>query len=243
MECYQEKPDTEDTLPQDTETQNTNVVEPIRPEEHLGLARLCARRFVGRGMEEEELMREATLALCAAAVRFDASRGVKFSTYAVPCVLHDLKRACERALPMHVPRTDRALLRQAAALRREEIARTGREPTLTELSEALCLPPAELSAALAADFQMQTIRLTSESEEGSPADQAVDAGSERFVDELLLRDMIARLPTPLNELVRLRFWEGETQAKTAEVLCLSQSQISKLERRARDALREALVET
>lgn len=216
---------------------------PINPEEHLGLAHVCARRFRGRGMDDDELVREATVALVAAAARFDPSRGVRFSTYAVPCVLHDLKRACERAAPMHVPRTDRALLRQAAALRREELTRTGQEPTVDELAQTLGLSAAELSAALTADFHMQTIRAPQDERQEATAETAIDVSADRFVDELLLKDVIARLPSPLSQLAYLRFWEGETQAHTAAVMQLSQAQISKLERRAKDALREALAET
>ncbi len=214
--------------------------EPIRAEEHMGLAHLCAKRFLGRGLPYDELVREATVALVAAAVRFDPAFGASFSTYAVPRVLSDLRRACERAAPMHVPRTDRALLRQAAALRREEILRTGREPTVDELAEGLNLPAAELSAALTADARMQTLRSADGELPGQPAPPAVDARAERFVDYVLLLDVIARLPAPLPRLIRLRFLECHTQQRTAEMMLLSQAQISKLERRARQALKAAL---
>lgn len=210
----------------------------VHAEEHIGLAHLCAKRFTGRGLPYDELVREATVALVAAAARFDPSRGVCFSTYAVPCVLSDLRRACDRAAPMHVPRTDRALLRQAAALRREEMERTGREPTVEELAEGLNLPAAELGAALTADARMQSLR-SQDGEIKKPALTA-DERAERFVDYLLLLDVIARLPKPLPQLIRLRFLECRTQQHTAQLMRLSQAQVSKLERRARAQLRAAL---
>lgn len=234
--------DTQETRAFREERNDETTLLPVDPEEHLGLARLCARRFCGRGLEEEELLREATVALVAAAARFDPARGVKFSTYAVPCVLSELKRACDKAAPLHVPRTDRALLRQVAALRQEEILRTGQEPTVDELACTLKLPAAELSAALTADFHMQALRAPKEADEAArETETAADQDSARFVDELLLKDVIDRLPYPLAQIIRLRFWEGHTQGHTAEQLGFSQAQICKLEKKAKEALRESLL--
>ena len=68
--------------------------------EHYGLAVYCARRFYGRGVPREELIGEAEAALLWAAARFDKSRGVRFSTYAIPFVLGALRELCRRAAPM-----------------------------------------------------------------------------------------------------------------------------------------------
>lgn len=211
-------------------------------QEHMGLAHLCAKRFFRHGLEYAELLREATLSLVAAASHFDPRRGAAFSTYAVPCILHDLRRACEKGEPMHVPRTQRDLLRQASLLRAELLRRTGREPTLEELATELDLPPEELGAAISARRRMDSLR---ESTFEDPHEKAVslpDHSAEHFVDYLLLLDVIARLPKPLPRLIQLRFIRSHTQADAARLLHISQAQVSKLEHRARQALREALRE-
>ena len=77
---------------------------------HYGLAVYCARRFFGRGVPREELIGEAEAALLWAAARFDARRGVRFSTYAIPFVLGALRELCRRAGPMHVPRAEARIL-------------------------------------------------------------------------------------------------------------------------------------
>ncbi len=201
------------------------------------MAHHCAKRFVGRGLSYDDLVREATVSLVAAAARYDPERGTAFSTFAVPSVLSDLRRACEKASPMHIPRGDRAVLIKAAALRQEQLQRTGQEPTVEALAGTLQVPAAELSAAMAADRQMQDMAYQPTE---AQAQAAVDDKAERFVDYLLLLDVIARLPEPLPRLIRLRFLDCHTQQRTAQLMALSQGQISRLEIKARAALKAAL---
>ncbi len=212
----------------------------VKAEEHLGLAHLCAKRFFRHGMEYDELVREATLSLVAAAARFDPSRGVHFSTYAVPCLLHDLRRACERGDPMHVPRTQRQLLRQVETLRREHITQDGQEPSLDALAKEMDLPAEELGAVVAAKRQMETLRYASREETREGAMLLAEGESAWFVDYLLLLDVIARLPKPMPRLIQLRFMGSCTQQATAKALHMSQAQVSKLEKRAKQALEESL---
>ncbi|MEA5014037.1 MAG: sigma-70 family RNA polymerase sigma factor [Candidatus Limiplasma sp.] len=212
----------------------------VNAQEHLGLAHLCAKRFFRHGLEYGELLREATLSLVAAAARFDPRKGVCFSTYAVPCILHDLRRACEKGDPMHVPRTQRELLRQAFLLRGEFLRRTGQEPSLEELAGGMGLPPEELGAAIAAHRRMETLREAGWEDPHERTASLPDRKAERFVDYLLLLDVIARLPRPIPRLIHLRFIRSHTQADTARMLRISQAQVSKLEQRAKEALREAL---
>lgn len=212
----------------------------VNAQEHLGLAHLCAKRFLRHGLEYGELVREAIVALVAAAARFDPRKGVCFSTYAVPCILHHLRRACEKGAPMHVPRTQRELLRQAASLREEHLRRTGREPALEELAQEMDLPPEELGAAIAAHRRMESLRQAGRDDPHERAVSLPDRKAERFVDYVLLLDVIARLPSPMPRLIHLRFIQSRTQAEAARMLAISQAQVSKLEQRAKEALKEAL---
>ena len=113
-----------------------------RPERaHYGLAVYCAKRFFGRGVPREELIGEAEAALLWAAARFDARRGVRFSTYAIPFVLGALRELCRRAGPMHVPRAEARILTAVESARGKLNAREGREPTVRELAQAVGVEP------------------------------------------------------------------------------------------------------
>ena len=204
--------------------------------EHIGLAHLCARRFAGRGVPYDELCQQACAALAQAAANYDPSRGAAFSTYAVPCILGELKRCCERAAPLHVPRTDRALIRQAERLRERHMTEEEREPTVTELARELAVEPEALGAAMEARDRMAAIQPL----EGDV--QPVDPTGESFVGYLLLLDVIARLPPPMNHLMRLRFLSECTQAAAARRLRMSQARVSRLERQAKELLRKELAE-
>lgn len=228
-----------DELPLSAVDFSSGHSEPCLAEQHMGLAHLCARRLVGRGLSYEDLVREGAAALVTVSARYDAARGVAFSTYAVPYLLGCLRRACERASPMHVPEGDRTLLRRVAALRESALRLTGREPTVDALACALHIPAGELTAVLAAGQRLRTLASLDEGT-SVPAQAVKDPRTDRFDDYLLLLDVIASLPEPMPQLLRLRFVRCHSQQHTAELMGLSQAQISKLERRAKDALRDAL---
>ena len=127
-----------------------------RPERaHYGLAVYCAKRFFGRGVPREELIGEAEAALLWAAARFDARRGVRFSTYAIPFVLGALRELCRRAGPMHVPRAEARILTAVESARGKLNAREGREPTVRELAQAVGVEPGLLGEMLAARDRMR----------------------------------------------------------------------------------------
>ena len=184
----------------------------------------------------EELIAEAEAALLWAASRFDAQRGTRFSSYAIPFVLGALRELCVKAAPMHVPRADLRLICAAESARTELRAREGREPTMTELGAAVGAEPIKLGAMLAAKERMQ-----SASGGEAAQERAKDCGDGTgFEDCVLLKDTIMRLGRPFAQVLWLRFGVGFSQAEVAARLGVSQSQLSRWEQRGKDALREAL---
>ncbi|NCB06027.1 MAG: sigma-70 family RNA polymerase sigma factor, partial [Clostridia bacterium] len=202
------------------------------PEEHVGLVGMCARRLMGRGIPYEELYQQGCVGLMNAAARFDPSRGVCFSTYAVPLILFEMKRYADTCTPMHVPRTDRELQLRVSHARARLMEASGREPTVTELAQALRMPPEELGARMEARERMNAI---SAYEEGLdfPAAAATDPQGESFVDTILLWDAIERLPAPMPELIWLRYVKRLSQKRVGQLLQLTQVQVSRLERRTK----------
>lgn len=200
---------------------------------HYGLAVYCARRFFGRGVPREELIGEAEAALLWAAARFDARRGVRFSTYAIPFVLGALRELCRRAGPMHVPRAEARILTAVEAARGELSAREGREPTVGELARAVGVEPSLLGEMLAARDRMRRADGALDLQTASPAEEG-------FEDWVLLKDALTRLPSPYAQVLWLRFAQGWSQARLAERFGVGQPQISRWEHRGKELLRQAL---
>lgn len=200
--------------------------------EHYGLAVYCARRFSGRGVPMEELIGEAEAALLWAASRFDESRGVRFSTYAIPVVLGALRETCRRAQPMHVPRHELRIIVQAQEVRQRMLSQSGREPGMQELSHEVGVAPEKLGQMLAADERMRL---------SSGALDASQACEEGFEDWILLRQALHSLPRPYAQVAWLRFAAGKSQAEAALQLGVGQPQISRWEKQARVLLRESLL--
>ena len=200
--------------------------------EHYGMAVYCARRFQGRGVPMEELIGEAEAALLWAASRFDESRGVRFSTYAVPVVLGALRELCRRAQPMHVPRSDLKLLAAAQKAREAFCRERGREPTLEELARSTDADAQRLGEVLAARERMMTLC--------SDPDWSTAKAEEGFEDWVLLRHAIRSLPGPYMQVLWLRCVVGLSQQHTAEKLGVGQPQISRWEKKGKDMLKEAL---
>ena len=205
-----------------------------RPERaHYGLAVYCAKRFFGRGVPREELIGEAEAALLWAAARFDARRGVRFSTYAIPFVLGALRELGRRAGPMHVPRAEARILTAVESARGKLNAREGREPTVRELAQAVGVEPGLLGEMLAARDRMRRA-------DGALDVQTASAPGEGFEDWVLLKDTLTRLPSPYAQVLWLRFGQGWSQARLAERFGVGQPQISRWERKGKELLRQAL---
>lgn len=200
--------------------------------EHYGMAVYCARRFQGRGVPMEELIGEAEAALLWAASRFDESRGVRFSTYAVPVVLGALRDLCRRAQPMHVPRSDLRLLSAAQRERDAFCQKHNREPNLAELAQAVGAEAARLGEILSARERM----LSAEPDPDFSAAKADDG----FEDWVLLKDAIRSLPRPYAQVLWLRCVLGVPQFEIARRLGVGQPQVSRWEKRGKELLKEGL---
>jgi len=200
--------------------------------EHYGMAVYCARRFQGRGVPMEELIGEAEAALLWAASRFDESRGVRFSTYAVPVVLGALRELCRRAQPMHVPRSDLRILNATLKARDAFCAAEGREPTIHELAQAVQMEPSRLGEMLAAHERMRSAQ--------SEPDWSTARAEDGFEDWLLLKEAIRSLPRPYPQVLWLRCVMGMPQSEVARRMGVGQPQVSRWEKRGKELLSERL---
>ncbi len=209
-------------------------------EDNLGLVHLCANKFRGRGIEYEELYSAGCIGLLKAVKAFDYNRGVRFSTYAVPVILGEIKRLFRDGGAVHVSRSLKELSLKVQKLCDEFRHREGREPTVGELSELSGESQEDISEALCVSRPL--ISLTSGDEEEGQIDVPVDSPDESIVDVLALRQIMARLDTNDRALLELRYFRNMTQSKTAAALGMTQVQVSRREKKLLTQMRKELLE-
>ena len=208
-----------------------------RVRENLGLARACAARFLGRGVEYDDLYQAACLGLLEATDRFEESRGLRFSTYAVPVILGEVRRLFREGGAVKVSRSLQSLSRRAAQVSAAWTQRTGKSPTLHELAGQLGVSPEEAAQAIGAS--QAPLSLTSP-EDGALLDVPEKPAGPSLTDRIGLQQAIAQLPKEDQALLYLRYVRRKTQAETGSVLGLSQVQVSRREKKLLYALRQAL---
>lgn len=209
-------------------------------EENLGLVHLCANKFRGRGIEYEELYSAGCIGLLKAVKAFDTERGVKFSTYAVPVILGEIKRIFRDGGIVKVSRSLKELSVRIQKIREDFIKSNGREPLLSELAELSDADISEVSEALC--VSQPVISLTAGNDEENQIDIPSEAPDSEIVDILALRQIMSRMDKADRFLIELRYFKGFTQSKTAKILGMTQVQVSRRERKLLSDIREQLLE-
>ena len=212
---------------------------PVCVEEHLGLVHAFARRFLGRGVDYDDLYSAGCVGLVKAAQSFDPARGFAFSTYAVPVILGEIKRLFRDDGTVKVSRRLKELYRKSVQAREEFCARQGREPTVSELAEQMGISCEQLSEVLAAGTP--ALSLTKITEEGG-GDYELPSESieEEIVGRVALQQALSTLEENDRRLLSLRYQRGLSQQDTARILGMTQVQVSRRERKLLAALRERM---
>ncbi len=205
-------------------------------EDNLRLVHSCCKRFTGRGIEYDDLYQAGCIGLIKAAKGFDSERGLMFSTYAVPAILGEIKRLFRDGGTVKVSRALKELSLKAA--REKEIfeAKNGKEITIEQLAEKLSVTSEELVEAMCS--ARPTVSLTYEGEDGICELDLSDQGHEEAVcRKLLLFSAIENLEKTEQQVIKLRFFFEKTQSESAEILGISQVQVSRKEKKALEKLR------
>lgn len=212
-----------------------------RAEEHLGLVHHCANRFRGRGIEYEELYSAGCLGLVKAVKGFDPERGAQFSTYAVPVILGELKKLFRDGGTIKVSRRMKECAMVLRRLQEEYIRDYGQEPTLSRLSELAGV--SEEDAAQALCVTQAPISLTAgDDEDDTQLEIPVPAPDKAIGDLIALRQTMAQLSVKDQKLLQLRYFKNLTQTKTAQLLGMTQVQVSRREKKLLTQMRESLLE-
>lgn len=210
-------------------------------EENNGLIWSVVRRYYGRGVEPEDLYQLGCLGFLKAVRGFDPSYGTQFSTYAVPKIAGEIRRFLRDDGAVKVSRGLKERGTALRSVRSRLCGELGREPVLSELAQATGLTPEEIAAAETATEPV--VSLQSETGDGLTLEGVLSGGEmeEGLVERLALRTAIERLPERERQVLLLRYYRGMTQAVAARVLGVSQVQVSRLERRGVERLRQELL--
>lgn len=216
----------------------TEVRKPLA-EDNLGLVHLCANRFRGRGIEYDDLYSAGCIGLLKAVKAFDSGRGVKFSTYAVPVILGEIKRLFRDGGAVRVSRSLKELSMRLSRICEDFRQREMREPTVAELSQLS--GESESAVAEALCVSQPTVSLTAGDDDEGQTDIPTESPDESITDLLALRQIMARLPDSDRALLELRYFRGLTQTKTAQALGMTQVQVSRREKKLLTQMREELL--
>ena len=211
-------------------------------QENTPLVWSVAKRFYGRGCEPEDLFQLGAIGLLKAIRAFDLQRPVELSTYAVPMIMGEIRRFLRDDGPVKVSRT----LRERAAMLRQLQTRlesdTGQSPRLSDLCRESGLEPEEVLEALNAPRDTDSLDAALPGQERTLGEM-LPAGSEgQVVEGLALQEAISRLEPQLRQVILLRYMRDLTQQKIAVILGITQVQVSRLEKKARLQLQNALRE-
>ncbi len=213
-------------------------------EENSGLIWSVARRFFGRGTETDDLYQLGCVGFLKAIEGFDEQFGTQFSTYAVPKIAGEIRRFLRDDGTVKVSRSIKEQALKIKNARKELEQSLGREPLLSEISELSGFSPEEIAFAEAAAGPAESLQRQT-GDDGFTLEHVLTDlyGEERMLEQVSLRYAVEKLPLKEKKVIYLRYFHGMTQEAASRVLGVSQVQVSRLERKAVEKLREVLADT
>jgi RNA polymerase sporulation-specific sigma factor len=209
--------------------------------ENSGLIWSVTRRFIGRGTDSEDLYQLGCLGFLKAVNGFDLEFGTQFSTYAVPKIAGEIRRFLRDDGAVKVSRSIKERSALIKTVRNQLISALGREPTVTEISRQTGFTPEEIAMAETATASMESIHAEA-GEDGFTLENVLSdtESEESLLEKIALRQGIQRLPEREAMVIKLRYFHGMTQDRVSKVLEVSQVQVSRVEKKALNLLREYL---
>jgi RNA polymerase sporulation-specific sigma factor len=231
-------------------------------EKNLGLVQHVVKRYVGRGVDAEDLFQIGSIGLIKAIDKFDLSYEVKFSTYAVPLICGEIKRFLRDD---GIVKVSRSLKENHLHIRRATEHFThehGREPTMEEISEMTGLSKEDILLALESASEVESIYQSVYQSDGNElflVDQVVAGGVQKGIGQtfgngedtekdevlnhILIKQMMGTLSEMERKLIEMRYFEDKTQTEIAKICGISQVQVSRLEKKILLKLRNDMKET
>ena len=211
-------------------------------EYNIGLIRSVLRGFMNRGYEVDDLFQIGSIGLLKAIDKFDTSFNVKFSTYAVPMIVGEIKRFLRDDGLIKVSRSLKQVAGQAKKAEEILSKRLGREPTIQEISEEIDVETEEIVMALESSYHPEYLYNVIHQDDGAPL-YLIDKISldtddqEEILDNIFLKEILNKLESRDRQVIILRYFKDKTQTEVAKELGISQVQVSRIEKRIIDDMR------
>ncbi len=214
-------------------------------EENSGLVWSIVKRFSGRGYEAEDLFQIGSIGLIKCIDKFDFSFNVKFSTYAVPMIMGEIKRFLRDDGPIKVPRPLKELAIKVKQLEESITKKTGVCPSVNFIAEQLNTTADEIVVALDSSREVESIYSSVYQNDGTDVllidkIDSKESYDDKIIDNILLKQIIENLPDREKEIIRLRYFEDKTQMDVAKRVGLSQVQVSRIEKKLLNFFRNEL---
>lgn len=204
--------------------------------ENLGLVHSCCHRFAGRSIEYDDLFQAGCVGLVKAAKGFDQSRGLMFSTYAVPVILGEIKRLFRDGGSVKISRSIKELYLKIGYLSEKIEKSTGKSPTISQLADKLGVTEQDITESICAC--QPTMSLTYEDDEGEktlplPSNDC----TENITDKIFILESLKKLSNDEQKIIVMRYFEEKTQTEVADILGITQVQVSRKEKKLLQKLR------
>ncbi|MDQ0088176.1 RNA polymerase sporulation-specific sigma factor [Paenibacillus anaericanus] len=203
------------------------------------------QRFMNRGYDPDDLFQIGCIGLLKSVDKFDLSYDVKFSTYAVPMIIGEIQRFLRDDGTLKVSRSLKEMANKVRKMKDELSKHLNRLPTIKEVAEALGVSPEEVVFAQEANKPPASIHETVFENDGDPItlmDQIADESQERWFDKLALHEAIDGLNERERLIVYLRYYRDQTQSEVATRLGISQVQVSRLEKKILQSIRDQIAQ-
>lgn len=212
-------------------------------ENNIGLVRSVVRRFLNRGCEYDDLIQIGSIGLLKAIKKFDVSYNVKFSTYAIPMIIGEIKRFLRDDGIIKVSRNLKEIANKAHMAKEALEKDYGREPTISEIASVLEISKEDLAVALESVQGTESLYETIHQDDGSPIlliDRISCKEGEDIdvIDRLALKEVLSALEPKERQIIMLRYFKDLTQCQVANMLGMSQVQVSRIEKKIIGKLRQ-----
>ena len=211
-------------------------------EENIPLIKSIVKRFKGR-LEYDDLMQLGAIGLIKAMQNFAVEYGVRFSTYAVPMISGEIKRFLRDDGAIKVSRWTKTLAQKVNVFIEEQLQKGESEPTIEQLAAKFEVDAQEIVFAMDARHYLLSLSATVGDDDSELGDKiATEECEEENIDKLLLKDLINDLPSREKKVIVLRYFRDKTQSEIAQELGVSQVQVSRIENKVLQKLKDGMKE-
>lgn len=212
---------------------------------NLGLIRSVLKGFINRGYDIEDLFQIGSIGLLKAIDKFDISYEVKFSTYAVPMIVGEIKRFLRDDGLVKVSRSLKQIAFKAKGAEERLLLELGREPSIQEIADSIGVDREEVVMALESSYHPEYLYDVVHQNEGSPLyliDKISNESEDErdIIDNIVLKEMLSKLKPRDRQVIVLRYFKDKTQTEVANLLGISQVQVSRIEKKIIDEMRKNL---